>query len=182
MKLSLLKSAACLLFVAALTSCSTESDVDLTNSNTTALDPERLSRSSVWDGEIGVDGDSVYEITADKNLLLADLQNVAGKDAPELISIEIVRKQALNAPSDQGFMLIASGNSGFSIGVMLSRSSSGLLIAERGFAGANPVAVSCKGCASGCNLQYLYISGKRVPICNENGCVADCTKTETEID
>ncbi|WP_294822737.1 hypothetical protein [uncultured Flavobacterium sp.] len=182
MKISLLKSVAFLLFATAFTSCSTESAVDLTN-DTAAQASEKLNRSSLWEGEIGIENNGNYEITADKNILLADLQIIADKENVTLETLEIVKKQAINDPNDTSFMLIATNNGqGYSVGVQL-KNQSGIFRLDSGFQQhfPAPVAVSCQGCASGCNLQYLYIEGKRVPICNENGCIADCKKTETEI-
>lgn len=184
MKQLLLKSITCITFFAALASCSPESDVDLTT-DTAATTPERQSRGSVWDGEIGVDHDSIFEITADKNLLIEDLQNIADKQGGfELVTIEILKKEALNNVYETGFMLVATDDTGYSIGVMLNRTPNGLFVVDRGFGELtpNPVAISCEGCATGCNLQYLYIEGKRYPICNENGCGSDCKKSEVEID
>jgi len=187
MKRSLLKTLACISLFAGFTSCSPESAVDLTTDagaiDPNATEPNRQGRSSLWDGEIGIDRDTLFEITADKGFLLADLQIVADKEgASELIALEIVKKEALNDSNDTGYMLVASDSGAFSVGVMLKRTQSGMFMVDDGFGNPNPVAVSCKGCSSGCNLQYLYIDGKKVPICNENGCGSDCKKSEVEID
>ncbi|MGQ2982756.1 hypothetical protein [Flavobacterium sp.] len=184
MKKSLLKTAACLLFVGSLISCSSESDIDLTT-DASAIVPERENRSSVWNGIIGEDvGGGDYVITADSNSLLADLQDIINKEAVSfpttLETIKIEVRTALNDPGHASHMLIATDRRGTSIGVMLTRGSTGLLKLDESF-GVTPKTVSCRGCASGCNLEYLYIDGKKVPICNENGCISDCTKSETEL-
>lgn len=180
MKRILLKSVACLLFAAAIAACSNESDIDLTT-DTTAVVPERENRASVWGGEIGQDRDGIYEITANKGAILKSLQDNANKEGAttSLETLEIVKMTALNDSTDEGYMLIAGDNKRMSIGVMLKRGPSGLFMVDDGF--ENPKSVSCWGCTSGCNLEYLYINGRKVPICNENGCGYDCVKKETEL-
>lgn len=188
MKKALLKTAACLLFAVSITSCSNESDIDLTN-DASEIVPQRENRSSEWDGIIGQDlGGSNYEITADAEMLMADLQDIIDKENPNdsiiLETLKIEERIALNDSSDKAYMLIASDTRKVSIGIMLSRNAMGSFKLDRnlGQPELNPKTVSCRGCASGCNLEYLYLDGKKVPICNENGCIADCTKTETELD
>lgn len=186
MKRTVLNSIASLLFIAAVTACSSESAVDLTNDTTdvTTQEPDRQNRSAAWDGIIGIDrGNDVYEITADKHELLADLQATYREEGGtgELETLEIVKKTALNDAYDNGYLLISGDGKGVAIGVMLVREeSTGVLKPDYTFTspGGGPSfkGVSCWGCATGCNLEYLLIDGKKVPICNENGCVADCTR------
>lgn len=183
MKRIILNCAACLLLITAIVACSSESTVDLTT-DTTAVAPERESRSNAWDGIIGEDkGNDVYEITADKQALLADLQaNIDKETAGSPVTLEtldIVKKNALNDSGDTGYMLIATDNRGVSIGVMLSKQIGSFKLDNNQFQA--PTTVSCWGCTHGCNLQYLYIDGKKIPICNENGCGSDCVKKETEL-
>jgi hypothetical protein len=178
MKRIIFKSAAFLMLIASIASCSTESAVDLTN-DASAEVPERESRSSIWDDVIGQDmGNDVYEITADKAAIIDELQDIADKegDSSELVTLDILKKPVINDPNDSGFMLVAASRTGLSIGVVVAKTSGGFFRLDPSFGHKT---VSCRGCASGCNLQYLNIDGKKVPICNENGCVADCTKTET---
>ncbi len=178
MKRIIFKSAALLMLIASIASCSTESAVDLTNDASAGV-PEREGRSSIWDDVIGQDmGNDVYEITADKIAILDELQDIVDKEgnSSELVSLEIVNKGVINDPNGKGFMLVAASRTGLSIGVAVAKTDAGFFRIDPSFGHKT---VSCRGCASGCNLQYLNIDGKKVPICNENGCVADCTKTET---
>lgn len=178
MKTNLLKIGACLLFIATIVACSSDSDINLTDAAT----PERENRASFWEGEIGVDnGDGDIQITADKSAIIANFEDILQKEgnATTLESLKIVKKPALNDPSNIGYMLIGADGRNISIGVMLIRNGSGSLSLDKAFDVIKTT--SCRGCASGCNLEYLYVNGKKVPICNENGCISDCTKTETEL-
>ncbi|AWH84991.1 hypothetical protein HYN59_07570 [Flavobacterium album] len=178
MKSNLLKIGACLLFVATIAACSSDSDINLTDAAT----PERANRASFWDGEIGVEKTTgELEITADKSAIIANFEDILQKEGnpTTLTSLVIVKKPALNDPSNVGHMLIGADGRNTSIGVMLIRDGSGSLKLDK-LSSEVIKTTSCRGCASGCNLEYLYVNGKKVAICNENGCISDCTKTETE--
>ena len=136
-----------------------------------------------WDGIIGVEKDGKFEITADQNFLKADLEKtLQDQGTPtRLVTLSINQKTATNNSSDVGYMLIGSDNNGISIGVFLEKSfsqpnNSHVFTIDRT---SNFTRTSCRGCAQGCNLQYMTIDGKRIPYCNENGCYYNCDKVET---
>src|SRR5690606_40385058 len=98
-----------------------------------------------------------------------------------LRTLVIDERAALNDPSDSAFVLIGSDNDGISIGVFMEKSysephNSFVFTVDRSL---DFIRTTCKGCAQGCNLQYLTIDGKKIPICNENGCYYNCEKIQT---
>ena len=137
-----------------------------------------MRRGTIWDGLIGVDdGANGYVIVADTLSLKADLEDqlrIEGNPT-KLSTIAIVAKNAVNDPADTGYMLIAADSAGQSIGVFLRLTNSRFYLDNEVM-----TSTSCKGCATGCNLEYLNIEGKKVAYCNENGCIYNCTKSETE--
>ena len=157
-------------------SCSEESATEF-NAPEASVEESMFARGVVWDGEIGVDVNGVYKITADQEALKADLNAIwkrEGKSAT-VQTLEIVKLTASNDPGDTGFMLIGTDAARTSIGVWLTRTSNSTFINDDTF----QVSTSCEGCAQGCNLTYLTLNGKKVAFCNEMGCTYDCTKTES---
>ena len=139
--------------------------------------------STPWDGIIGIEKDGKFEIVADQNFLKADLEKtLQDQGTPaRLTYLAIEEKIATNNPSDRGYMLIGGDANGTSIGVFLEKNfsqphNSHVFTIDRS---SGLTRTSCRGCAQGCNLQYLTIDGKKIPICNENGCMYNCEKIET---
>lgn len=157
--------------------CSSEEDV--TNFNETTeqkiIDP-LAARGTVWDGEIGVDNNGIYTITADQAAIKADLNSILAKEGynTTVQSLSITKLIASNNANDSGFMLIGSDGVKTSIGLWLKRSNRQFLI-DMSFANST----TCTGCAQGCNLSYVTLDGQRVAYCAENGCSYDCTKSES---
>lgn len=187
MKKIILPTLSCLFFLGMITGCSNETSTamqeqELQNENVSDGLGFTFRGGSIWDGEIGIShGNGSYEITADETVLLETMGTLL-KDMDietTLVTIEISEKAALNDPLDKGYLLIAGDNAGVSIGVMLELTNNQLMLAsrDRDLSGAT----SCVGCAQGCNLSYLLIDGKKVPYCNENGCIYDCTQKETKV-
>jgi hypothetical protein len=179
MKKILLQS---VLFLSVLVAASCSSEENTTDFNDAAVNTASedinglAAKSSIWDGEIGVDDKGTFVITANESILLADMQDVLKKQGNPAIleTIEIVEKIVINNPSEKGYMIVASDKVGTSVGVPLLKSTN-IFRLDRTFRNAT----TCTGCAQGCNLSYLNIDGKRIPYCNENGCTYNCTKGET---
>lgn len=181
MKKNLLKALSALFAIGMIISCSSDAENDTTVNEGLSATAASTARGSVWSGVIGEDwGDGRYVVTANEELILADLQEIIRKEGhtSTLKNLEIVQKTAANDPSDIGYMLIGSDNEGTSIGVwmQLSQQSQFTMVRQPGLS----TSTTCTGCATGCNLQYLTIDGKKVAYCNENGCVYDCEKSESD--
>lgn len=180
MKKNLLKALSALFAIGMIISCSSDAENDNVNTPSSASSASTARGGSVWSEVIGKDwGNGQYVITADENAILADLQVIIRKEGhlAELRSLEIVQKTATNDPADVGYMLIGSDNQGTSIGVWMElQNDSFTLIRQPGLS----TSTTCTGCATGCNLQYLTIDGKKVAYCNENGCIYDCEKSESD--
>lgn len=168
----------CFFAVMLAASCSEESEITTNADNGDQFRSRNASwRNSAWDGIIGIERGGEYFVTADENALKADLETVLleqGMDT-EIVHLSIVAQRVVNDPSETAYVLLGRDLNNRSIGVLLDRQSNGFVLLEP----LLTVATSCSGCSSGCNLQYLLIDGKKVPYCNENGCVYDCTKSET---
>lgn len=179
MKKNLLKALTALFAIGMIISCSTDAENDTTVNEGLSAPSTLRGGVSVWDDVIGKDwGEGMYVITADEQEILADLQTIIEKEGhtAELRSLEIVKKTATNDPSDEGYMLIGSDNQGTSIGVWMQLQGNEFsLVRQPGLS----TSTTCTGCATGCNLQYLTIDGKKVAYCNENGCRFDCEKSES---
>ncbi len=172
-KYILLLAFACLAF----TSCSTE-DTPVSGEPANA---HSAMRGSYWDGVIGVDkGNGNYEITVNPATLMSDLESVMRTqgDTVTLSTIAIVKKMATNDNSE-GYMLIAGDKVGTSIGLMLVKSSNSFKL-DRGLSSGtenpdpDPATITCRGCATGCNLEYLNMPGGKAPYCKTNGCGDFC--------
>jgi len=145
------------------------------------------ARGSYWNGVLGVDhGNDNYEITADKSVLMNDLETMLKNqgDTVTLHSIAIVNKKASNDINDHAYMLVATDDLGVSVGIMLARGADATFKALRQEDNqfANPKTVVCKGCSTGCKLEYLNMPGGKFPYCNESGCGPLCSKKEVEVD
>ena len=172
MKKLLLSGIACfaITFFAA---CSSDSAVSTSEDNAV----ETANRSTEWEGQIGADNRGQYIITADEAVLRADLEAILAEQGinTTLGRLTIIEKAVVNAPEEVAYMLIGSDATGRSVGVPLKKQDLSFSLDEP----VNTVATSCSGCTSGCNLQYYLVDGKKYPYCNENGCIYDCTKSET---
>ena len=166
--------------------CSEDSATDFNGPATdeTSEDFNPLAaRGSVWDGEIGIEEDGVYKITADEAALKADFTATLKREGNDttIETLTIIELESSNTPGDKGIMLVGSDGKRTSIGVWLNKkptqSGSQQLTLDMDFSKST----SCTGCAQGCNLDYLNIDGRKVAYCNENGCDYDCTKGESSM-
>ncbi|MBF01164.1 hypothetical protein [Flavobacterium coralii] len=185
MKNYLLKTTAFFAVALTATGCSndaTVSDMYMNNSTSVLSDEqvaEDMNRAYYWQSEIGEEVNGEYIITADVNLLKADLEAVLANEGrpTTLQDVFITGMIADNDPTDKGFFLIGSDKNGQTISLQLEKvDTKFILYSDNGFVKT----VSCDGCVSGCNLSYLLINGKRVAYCQENGCSEyDCSKSES---
>lgn len=183
MKKIILKGISFLFITAMIISCSEDSAATDESVVVAGDDPaQNYARGTVWDEVLGIDNQNgTYSVVADKQLLIKDLQDVLDKGGmpTTLVDVIIVEKTAINDPSHKALMLVGLDNQGTSIGLWLKRGT-GVnefqLVIDKSF---ELVAIACRGCTDGCNLQYLTIDGKKVAYCNENGCMIDCDKLES---
>lgn len=180
MKKNLLQLLSALFAIGMIISCSSDAENDTTVNEGLSASTVSTARGSVWDGVIGEDwGNGRYVVTANEELILTDLQEIIEKEGHTAVlrNLEIVQKVATNDSGDRGFMLIGSDNQGTSIGVWMELQNNNFtLVRQPGLS----TSTTCTGCATGCNLQYLTIDGKKVAYCNENGCIYDCEKSESD--
>ncbi|MGV3460405.1 MAG: hypothetical protein ACO1N9_08130 [Flavobacterium sp.] len=171
----LLLSALAIVSLAAYTACSSDSAIDNTQDNTT----EYAYRNNAWEGEIGIERDGEYVITAHEPSLRADLEALLAEQGMEttLGTLTIIEKRLTNSTTEFAYVLIGTDAYNRTVGVSLTKSNKSLALEDP----LTTVATTCSGCAQGCNLQYLLIDGQKVPYCNENGCDYDCTKSESSL-
>lgn len=181
MKKIILKSLACLFALALMVSCSndeTDTVVPKSSAAATAVTPS-TARGSFWDGTLGVlDSNGNPQLTVDPSLVIADFEATLQKEGndTDLITVSIEKKYPTNSTSlDPGYMLIGSDGKGTSIGLMLTLAGTSFTLGG----GDETTSVSCRGCATGCNLSFLLVDGHKYPYCNENGCGEFCTKSES---
>lgn len=174
MKRNILKTLICLTLIALVGSCSSEDSVQMNDAENGSFS----AKSGVWDGVIGEDRGGTYYVTGDKAGMIADLeQSMASLGMPTTFSdLSIVEQTAANNPNDKAYMLVASGSSNTSIGIMVTKAAAQFIIQRP--VNQSFVRTVCRGCASGCNLRYYEIDDYRIPYCEENGCVYDCDKLQ----
>jgi len=186
MKKNLLKSIACAFAVVLMASCSIEETDTIVPQNPQASsvkDPgtdgatPSTARGDIWAGTIAtIDAGGNITFTVDTDLIIDDF-NVSLRAQgiqTQVTTLNIEKKFATNEPSVEAYMLIGSDTKGTSIGVMLQRGGSNFNLDTE----AGDKNVSCRGCATGCNMSFLIVSGHRYPYCNENGCGAFCERRE----
>lgn len=185
MKKNLLKIVMVLAIIALAGSCSTD-EAEVKNDNAAALQQEAAlaARGSFWDGQLGtVSSSGVTAFTVDPDLIKSDFEAILASEnnATTLTSITIQLKKNVNDVSDQTYSIIGSNLSGISIGVFLKARDNALFLDDPSFGSASDgfSSTTCRGCATGCNLSYVRIDGKKVYYCNENGCGEFCTKNES---
>ena len=186
MKKNLLKSIACAFAVVLMASCSTEETDTIVpqnpqassvkDSGTDGVTPS-TARGSVWAGTIAtLDAAGNATFTVDPELIIDDFNvslRAQGVQA-QVTTVAIEEKTATNDPTVKAYMVIGSDGNGTSIGAMLQRGGNGLSLDSE----AGDKNVSCRGCATGCNMSFLIVSGHKYPYCNENGCGAFCERRE----
>jgi len=172
MKKNILKGLFCVLFIAFIASCSTE-DNESQQTNASAQ-----AKSNVLHGRIGINNHGAPQLTANKALLMAQLEQLAAKNGTivKLTNVEIVQKTATNDTTDTGYVLIGSDPDGASVAMGLDDGTGGGFYLDPS-AGGGTIVV-CKGCATGCNLEYLLVGKNKLYYCNSNGCGVYCTKSE----
>lgn len=155
-----------------LVSCNTDetSTADIEQKNLSGL------KSGNWDGVIATELKSGgFEFNVAPEVLMHDLEVHLSQngDDVDLQSISIERKAATNDPKEFGYMLIATDGNGVSVGIMLVRDET--KDGGRDFStDPDPSTITCRGCATGCNLEHLNMPGGKVPYCNSNGCGDFC--------
>lgn len=179
MKKNILKSLTLLLLIFTA-SCSDDTEAVIMNDEAAQEFTKKNGTESVWDGVIGEERDGAYEITADINVLKQSLEDILKiQESPTtLTSLSIQEKISVNDPSVTNYMLIGSDGNGISIGVPLTKSVINGFTPVFNASNNLRVSISCRGCAEGCNLQYMTIHGKHYPYCNENGCYYNCRTIE----
>lgn len=161
----------------AFTSCSTDETLTTDNPG----NQHSALRAGYWNGVIAIENpNGSFQFNVNPQLLKADLEEqlrIQG-DTTTLETIAVVGKNATNDGTN-GYMLISSDNRGLSIGVMLAKSASNELKLDFRLEDPDPSTISCRGCATGCNLEYLNMPGGKVPYCNSNGCGEFCQTKHT---
>jgi hypothetical protein len=178
MRKKIFKTIACLCLVGLVWSCTTENDVQMSSENGQV----QQKSGSVLEGVIGVDrSNGVYEITVDESELLTEIDRLSAEDGNpvKFETVAIVKKTAVNNPSYQTFILLAGtgdiGTATTSIGIDLVDIGGGFHLQNPSAGGGSTT--SCRGCASGCFLEYYEIDGHHLAYCDPYGCGANCEKT-----
>lgn len=183
MKTIILKSLAFILAVTAI-SCSNDNDATtdgvLYNEAEASKNIPLKDGGDMWDGPIGEIRGSSPVITADEAAIIAQFEDISSKlgNPITIVSLSIVEKVAINDPNDRAYFLLAKASNNTTQGMMLEQASGGFFMLDRT---QGRKLTGCRGCTYGCDLEYYYVGGKRVPYCNENGCVYDCDKIQIEI-
>lgn len=185
MKKTLLKIVTVFAIIAFAGSCSTdEADINNDTAAQTKDDTTLAARGTFWTGQLGtVSNSGATAFTVDPALIKADFEAILASEnnATTLTSITIQLKKNVNNLNDQTYTIIGSDNTGISIGVFLLERNNSLYLDDQNFTGSGEgmSSTTCRGCATGCNLSYVKIDGKKVYYCNENGCGEFCTKNES---
>lgn len=182
MKKNIFKSLACILLLTLAWSCSTENDVQMQPSDSQI----QLKGGSLLDGIIGEDlGNGVYRITVNEADLLEEIERLSVEDGNPLAKfqfVEIAKRTAVNNPAVEGFVLLAG--TGHSAGSDAITMSFNLVTSPFGFGLESPSTgagggsrTSCRGCGSGCFLEYYEIDGHFLAYCDAASCGWNCTRT-----
>jgi hypothetical protein len=177
MKRNILKSIACLCLVGLVWSCSTENDVQMQSSNSQFQQKD----GSLLEGVIGVDhGNGIYEITVDEDELLTELDRLWAVDGDpvKFETVSIVKKTAVNNPSYTTFILLAGtgvGETTMSMGIDLGQIGNSFQLQNP--SGGGGTITSCRGCGTGCFLEYYEIDGHHLAYCDPYGCGSNCEKS-----
>lgn len=183
MKKIIYKSLACICLLSLAFSCTTDNDADMQEDRSVTFNEK--SGGTVWDKALAQDnGDGTVTFLVDEREIKAELEALlAEQQTPlKIVSLTIEEKFATNNPTAKGYMLI--GGTGASSGISI-----GMPVVSRGgtFFSPGPVnggprkAVSCRGCGSGCFLEYYDIDGHFVPYCDSAGCGPYCDKMESSM-
>lgn len=187
MKKIILKSLTCILVLGMAWSCSTENDVQIDSSAVNGS--THLKDGSVMNGVIGVDlGNGVYQIIVDRSELLAEIARISAEDGNPVIfeTVDIVKKVAVNNPSLEGFVLLAGTgtketSSATTMAFTLTMNGANFSIGDpfgTGNGSGGPIIekVSCRGCGTGCFLEFYEIDGHFMGYCDTAGCGAFCQR------
>ncbi len=175
MKKNVLKSLACVLLLGLAWSCSDESDV------TTQLTEKEIQakNASVLDGIIAAERNGNYEIIVDEQKLIAELETILEEETGEpveLSTVSIQQKTATNDPANSSYFLIGStvdlGDDSVSFGARLDASADGLYFSSS----SRGKFLGCKGCGTGCFIEYYFYEGKYIPYCDSAGCGRRCAR------
>ncbi|WP_116786897.1 hypothetical protein [Flavobacterium psychrotrophum] len=182
MKNTLLKITAVLAIIFLIGACSTD---ETSVKNDAQQNGTLLAKGSIWEGALGtVNSVGQTKFAVNKNLLLADFESIlADQGEPtDLTDIFFELKKNETDPDDQTYVLIGTNGGGTSIGVMLKAvGASSLYLDDANFSSVSEgfTSTTCRGCATGCNMAFIRLQGKKVFYCNENGCGEFCTKNES---
>lgn len=188
MKKLLLKTLPVLSLIALVASCST--DEAIINNPENAVNIEQAPkgyathRGTFWSSAIAeINPDGSATIIADTVTLTADLEEILESEGngTNLTSVKALKKINVNDAANATYALVGSNGSGLSIGVFLVANVNYLFLDDGyGNTGGNEIfSTTCRGCATGCNLMYVTIGGKKVFYCDENVCGNFCSKNET---
>lgn len=175
MKNIILKSFACLLLLSLTWSCSDEGDV-----STQPVEKQvQTKNGSLLDGIIATLRDGKYEIIVDEQQLIEELETVLEEETGEpieLSSVSIQQKTATNDPTNSSYFLIGNtvdlGDDTVSFGGRLDASSGGLFFSSS----SRGKFLGCKGCGTGCFIEYYFYEGKYFPYCDSAGCGRRCAR------
>lgn len=182
MKKNIFKSLTCILLLTLAWSCSTENDVQMQPSNSQI----QLKEGTLLDGVIGQDlGNGVYQITVDQEDLIAEIERLSVSDGNPDVKfnyIEIAKRTAVNNPQSEGLVLLAgTGHSGGSDAVTISfnlqMTTFGLALENPSPGASGGSRTSCRGCGTGCFLDYYEIDGHFLAYCDAASCGWNCTRT-----
>lgn len=184
MKKNILKSAVCFLLLGLAFSCSTDNDVVIEQPSEKNLDGFQQKDASVWNGTIGIERNGAYEVTANPAPILAEFEAILAEEGNpvKLTHLTIQKRIATNDPSSEAYFLIGGtpniGSGTTSIAKRVTKSGYTFTISP-GVGGGPGKSVSCRGCGTGCFLEYYQIDGHYVAYCDSAGCGSDCTKSES---
>lgn len=187
MKKIILKSIGCLLLLSMTWGCSNENDTIMSDQEQNRLsDGFQLKDGSVWDGQIGEDRAGVPTITANIQEIKDGFEEIliSRGNPVKIETVQIIKKNATNDPSDFNFFLIGGGrgtdNTSTSIGKPLTVSGGKYFISSgAGINGDPEETVSCRGCGTGCFIEYYKVDGHLVPYCDSAGCGPICSREKS---
>jgi hypothetical protein len=182
MKKNIFKSLTCILLLTLAWSCSTENDVQMQPSDSQI----QLKDGGLLDGVIGEDlGNGVYRITVDETQLLEEIERISVEDGnppAKFQFVEIAKRTAANNPQVEGIVLLAgtghsSESDAITISFNLETTPFGLALVNPAAPGGGGSRTSCRGCGTGCFLDYYEIDGHFLAYCDAAGCGWNCTRT-----
>lgn len=183
MKKIIFKSLTFIFVLSLVWSCSTENDVQV---QSTVLNGDLKKDKPLTDVEIAEDlGGGVYQLKVNENDLLTELERLALEDdglTVDFDNIQIVNKPIANDASSSIVLILAGGN--LPGGNLVTMSFPLIQTSGMGYTLAHPQAtgdgkgrrIACRGCGTGCFIEYYLIDGHYVPTCDPAGCGSNCER------